>query len=210
MGKSSEPKIYVSAGERTLHELEETISEFNNSSLGLEIRLDYLENTDELDKSLRELINRYRFPRVLATCRRTNAGGNFAGTVEEQLEVLGKAVRAGCQIVDLELESVKRKKPQELQRLFRPARLIVSYHNYRRSPPLHTLYRRLVRVRGSHYQDCNSCTKPSGQPENFSASTVPSPPTAAVDCVGHGTRGNPLADSGTPARLSSDVCLAEF
>ncbi|MCZ6904915.1 MAG: shikimate dehydrogenase [Acidobacteria bacterium] len=145
MGKSSEPKIFVSVGERTLQEVEQTVSNFNNSSLGLELRLDYLEDTHDLDQSLKELINRFRFPRVLATCRRTNAGGKFAGTIEEQLEVLQKAVRAGCQIVDVELESVKSKKPQELQRLFRPARLIVSYHNYRRSPPLDTVYRRLVR-----------------------------------------------------------------
>ena len=77
MGKSSEPKIFVSVGERTLQEVEQTVSNFNNSSLGLELRLDYLEDTHDLDQSLKELINRFRFPRVLATCRRTSAGGEF-------------------------------------------------------------------------------------------------------------------------------------
>ena len=144
MGKSSEPKIFVSVGERTLQEVEQAVSNVNNSSLGLELRLDYLEDIHELDKSFKEFIHRFRFPRVLATCRRTSAGGKFTGTIEEQFEVLKKAVQAGCQFIDVEIESIKKRKVSDLQRLFHPANLIISYHNFNRCPPLETIYRRLV------------------------------------------------------------------
>ena len=33
---------------------------------------------------------------LIATCRRTAAGGNFGGSLDEQLEVLRKATEAGC------------------------------------------------------------------------------------------------------------------
>ncbi len=144
VGKSSEPRIFVTVGERTLQQIEQMVSSFN-SSLGLELRLDYLENTQNLDKNLRELLSRLRFPRFVATCRRAAAGGKFTGTVDEQFAVLEAAVRAGCQLVDVEVESLKNKDEIELQRLFKPAQLILSYHSSKKRERLEPVYRRLVR-----------------------------------------------------------------
>ena len=145
VGKSSEPRIYVTVGARTLRDVEQVVRHFNNSSLGLELRIDYLEDSQEITRSLHELISRLRFPRVVATCRRTGAGGKFSGTVEEQLAVLGNAVRAGCHMVDLEVESLKGRNEKELARNLQPARLIVSYHTFRKRERLEVIYRRLLR-----------------------------------------------------------------
>ena len=82
---------------------------------------------------------------MVATCRRTGAGGKFPGTVEEQLAVLGNAVRAGCQMVDLEFESLRGRNEKELARDLRPARLIISYHTFRKRERLELVYRRLLR-----------------------------------------------------------------
>ena len=145
MAKSSEPRIYVSVAARTLSDVEQVVSHFNNSSLGMELRIDYLEDPQEITRSLRELISRLRFPRVVATCRRTGAGGKFPGTVEEQVAVLGNAVRAGCQMVDLEIESLRGRNEKDMAQALRPARLIISYHTSRKQERLELVYRRLLR-----------------------------------------------------------------
>ncbi len=91
------------------------------------------------------MLARLRYPLTLATCRRVQAGGRFQGSVEEQVEVLAAAARAGCQWVDIEIESVKALRHPPFK-AFAPAKVIVSYHNYRSTPELSTIYRRLARL----------------------------------------------------------------
>ena len=73
---------------------------------GFELRLDYLQDLADLEVRLHQTLIRLHFPPFIATCRRVVAGGHFAGSVEEQLAVLASAVRAGCQWVDIEVESL--------------------------------------------------------------------------------------------------------
>ena len=54
---------------------------------------------------------------AIATCRRKQAGGLFAGTLAAQADILTRAAAAGSQIVDLELESAQSMKPADLNRL---------------------------------------------------------------------------------------------
>ncbi len=65
---------------------------------------------------------------VIATCRRQASGGKFRGSLASQLEVLSKAASAGCQLLDLELQSASKCKPEQLQRLRSKAALIISFH----------------------------------------------------------------------------------
>src|SRR5919201_1769619 len=83
----------------------------------LEFRLDYLPRPALALPKIKRLIE-YR-PHVIAvaTCRRVAAGGRFRGSVAAELDVLGKAAAAGCQLVDLELQSAVRCKPEQLKRL---------------------------------------------------------------------------------------------
>jgi 3-dehydroquinate dehydratase/shikimate dehydrogenase len=113
--------------------------------LGFELRLDYLREFAQLESQLHQMLLRLHFPPTVATCRRAEAGGKFKGTVAQQSQVLSAAVRAGCQWVDLEMESVKAAGSAVLRR-FSPARVIVSYHSHRRNPPLGAVYRRLARL----------------------------------------------------------------
>jgi 3-dehydroquinate dehydratase/shikimate dehydrogenase len=82
---------------------------------------------------------------VIATCRRAEAGGQFAGDVEQQINILQSAVRAGCRWADVEVESVDKAGAGILKRLS-PARIIASYHNFDRTPPLAAVYSRLARL----------------------------------------------------------------
>jgi len=115
------------------------------SPLGYELRLDYLQDFTNLEGRLRQVLARLHAPQTIATCRRTTAGGLFRGSVQQQIDVLLAAVRAGCGWVDIEMESVLRG-GSAIVRRFRPAKVLVSYHNYQRTPPLSPIYRRLARL----------------------------------------------------------------
>lgn len=145
MAKPPSPRIFVSLAPPNLDVAEAHIETLGTSPpIGFELRLDYLRDNSGLEHDLHKMLARLRYPQMIATCRRVDAGGHFLGSVAEQIELLAAAARAGCQWVDIEIESVKAlRKPPFKQ--FAPAKVIVSYHNYRNTPDLNTIYRRLAR-----------------------------------------------------------------
>jgi 3-dehydroquinate dehydratase / shikimate dehydrogenase len=146
LAKQRIPSIFVSIAAANFDAIETEISSIGGSpSTGFELRLDYLGNLDRFESRLHQMLVRLRFPIVIATCRRSRAGGLFKGTIEEQAALLSAAVRAGCQWVDIEIESVNRSGVQILKN-FAPASVIVSHHNYRRTLPLGAVYRRMSRL----------------------------------------------------------------
>src|SRR5882672_1898570 len=115
----------------------------------LELRLDYLRNAKERETFLSSL--RRKRPRavLIATCRRQEGGGLFQGTREKQIEILAQAARSGCEWCDVEIETVKRIARGELLRALSPARVMVSYHDFRGTPRnLAGIVRRLERAGG--------------------------------------------------------------
>jgi 3-dehydroquinate dehydratase / shikimate dehydrogenase len=145
VAKNVQPRIIVTIAAPTLAAMENQAVTVGSSQVGYEWRLDYLQECAGLEEKLHQMFFRLRFPHSIATCRRTEAGGQFSGSVEEQVEVLESAVRAGCHWVDLEIESVE-EGGKLLLRRFKPARVLVSYHNYRSMPRLGEVYRRLSRL----------------------------------------------------------------
>jgi 3-dehydroquinate dehydratase / shikimate dehydrogenase len=145
VAKNVQPRIIVTIAAPSLAAMETQAAEIGTSQVGYEWRLDYLQDWAALEEKLHQMLFRLRFPNSIATCRRTEAGGQFSGTVEEQVRILESAVRAGCHWVDLEIESVDRD-GKLLRRRFKPARVLVSYHDYRRMPRLGEVYRRLSRL----------------------------------------------------------------
>lgn len=145
MAKAAPPRIFVTLAGSTLEAMESQASSVASSQVGYELRLDYLRDYTDLEARLHQMLLRLRFPHTIATCRRLEAGGLFQGTVEDQAATLEAAVRAGCHWVDMELDSVDRAGTNVLRR-FRPASVLVSYHNYRKTPPLEPLYRKLARL----------------------------------------------------------------
>jgi 3-dehydroquinate dehydratase / shikimate dehydrogenase len=125
--------------------MEAQAAEVSSSQIGYEWRLDYLQDWTGLDQKLHQMLFRLRFPRSIATCRRTEAGGRFGGSVEEQVQILEAAVRGGCHWVDIETESVDLAGKLLIQRL-EPASVLVSYHNYQGMPRLGETHRRLNRL----------------------------------------------------------------
>ena len=58
-------------------------------------------------------------------------------------------MRAGCNWCDVEIETASHIAPADLRRALHPARLLISYHNFRRTPSgLPEIVRRLERAGG--------------------------------------------------------------
>jgi 3-dehydroquinate dehydratase/shikimate dehydrogenase len=113
--------------------------------VGYELRLDYLQDFSQLESQLHQFLMRLHFPQTIATCRMAAAGGMLQGTLTDQVAILGAAVRAGCQWVDIEMESVE-KGGAALLRELRAAKIIVSYHDFQKTPALAPHYRRMLRL----------------------------------------------------------------
>jgi len=110
-----------------MHKLEAVA---NDNSL-LELRLDYLPRPAMLFPKLRQFAEFHRDVLLIATCRRAVNGGKFKGSAASQIEVLTKAAEAGCQLVDIEHETAKSLKAQEIEKLRQQAGVIVSFHDFR-------------------------------------------------------------------------------
>jgi shikimate dehydrogenase/3-dehydroquinate dehydratase type I len=145
LAKPRTPRIFITLAGPSLAALEAQASRSLGAPVGYELRLDHLQDFTQFEASLHQMLLHLHVPQTIATCRRQEAGGAFKGNVEEQAAVLAAAVRAGCQWVDIEFESIKRVGPALLRELH-PARIIASYHNYRRTPSLGAVYRQLARL----------------------------------------------------------------
>jgi 3-dehydroquinate dehydratase/shikimate dehydrogenase len=101
----------------------------------LELRLDSLPKPADALPKVREFLEAHREATLIATCRRKKFGGQFELTLKAELEVLLAAAEAGCQIVDLEVESAEEAKAAQLEE-FRDglratgAALLLSFHDF--------------------------------------------------------------------------------
>jgi len=92
----------------------------------LEFRLDYLSRPALALPKLKKFFDYHPQAIAIATCRRVANGGKFKGSLASELDILTKAAAAGCQFVDVELQSAARCKPEQLQRLRNQAGLVLS------------------------------------------------------------------------------------
>ena len=103
----------------------------------VELRLDWLKNDSERRHFLSWLRrNRPRRAVLIATCRRREGGGLFAGSVHNELRWLAQAGDAGCLWCDLEVETVHKLARSSLRKYGLPRRILLSLHDFRRMPPL--------------------------------------------------------------------------
>jgi 3-dehydroquinate dehydratase/shikimate dehydrogenase len=104
----------------------------------LELRLDSLPEPAAVLSRLRRFLAQNPSVAAIATCRRKPNGGSFAGSLADELEILRKAARAGCRIVDLEIESAEEASLAQLEKFRRAiasagAELLISFHDFSRT-----------------------------------------------------------------------------
>ncbi|HET6442853.1 MAG TPA: shikimate dehydrogenase [Phycisphaerae bacterium] len=106
-----------------------------HSALSVELRLDAIQAPD-----LARLLARPPCP-LIATCRPKREGGLYDGPEEPRLELLRQAARLGADYIDVEHDAFQALGPVA------PAKRIVSYHNFRETPPdLDTIHSSLARL----------------------------------------------------------------
>jgi 3-dehydroquinate dehydratase / shikimate dehydrogenase len=115
----------------------------------LEFRLDSLGRPGSALAALTEFLAEHKDVTAIATCRRKDHGGHFAGSLTAELEVLLKAAQAGCRIVDLEVESAEEARSAQFEK-FREglrstsAALLVSFHDFARTRGLEQAANRIA------------------------------------------------------------------
>lgn len=138
-------KVCVAIIGDTVAELIEKATAVVKETPFLEFRLDYLDKPATAMPKIKEFLEVHNASTVIATCRRAENGGKFEGTVAAEIDILMKAVAAGCQIVDIEVESAESLKKPELQKLRDTGvAIICSFHDFKQTPDLDTVYARIA------------------------------------------------------------------
>jgi 3-dehydroquinate dehydratase / shikimate dehydrogenase len=124
----------------------------------LEFRLDYLARPALALPKIKQLLERYPQLIAIATCRRALNGGRFRGSVASELDLLGKAANAGCQLVDVELQTAIKVKPERLQQLRTRASLVLSFHDFRATRNLEETLAKMSRYPADFYKIVTTAT----------------------------------------------------
>lgn len=124
----------------------------------LEFRLDYLSQPATALFKIKRFTEYYPQALVICTCRREASGGRFKGSIASQLEILTKAAAAGCQLVDLELQTVVRCKPEQLEKLCSRSALIISFHDFRATKDLDETLAKMSRFPADIYKIVGTAT----------------------------------------------------
>lgn len=101
----------------------------------IELRLDWLRNEHEAAELLAWVPSLRPRATLIATCRPREAGGHFGGSIARQLARLIAACALGCHWCDVEIETVSRIRLQRFRGFSSTSRLLVSFHDFRQTPP---------------------------------------------------------------------------
>jgi 3-dehydroquinate dehydratase/shikimate dehydrogenase len=137
-------KICVSVTGATANEMLSHAEQVSDSNPFIELRLDTLNKPQAILPKLKSFAATNRHVAMIATCRRTEGGGSFVGELFEQAEILEGAAKAGCQLIDVEIESAETMRPADWKRLRASgAALILSYHDFSHTRNLQKVFERM-------------------------------------------------------------------
>jgi 3-dehydroquinate dehydratase/shikimate dehydrogenase len=146
-------KICVSVTGPTANELLARAEQISNQNPFIELRLDTLNKPQAALAKLKAFAMANRHVTIIATCRRTEGGGDFVGELFEQAEILEGAAKAGCQLIDVEIESAEAMRPADWKRLRASgAALILSYHDFSHTRSLQKAFERMQRFDPEFYK----------------------------------------------------------
>ena len=155
------PRVCVALGFSTPSQLGRAAEqEYKDGNVLLEFRLDYLADPAAGIELIRRFKRKFADAYLLATCRRKEAHGHFSGPIERQVAVLQDSGEAGAALLDLEIESAERLHTAA-SGLRETSALIVSAHDFEKTPALEPLLRRLRRVPAEAYKIATTARKPS-------------------------------------------------
>ena len=118
----------------------------------IEFRLDYLSKPALALPKIKRFIDYNPQSICIATCRRVISGGKFRGSVASQLDILSRAVAAGCQLVDVELQTALRCKPSQISALRSRGSVILSFHDFKETKKLDETLEKMAAIPADFYK----------------------------------------------------------
>ncbi|PYV63204.1 MAG: shikimate dehydrogenase [Acidobacteria bacterium] len=152
------PRVCVAIAGTDASEMLEKAEVLARDNPFIELRLDYLPKPGLALGRIREFTESHPHVAVIATCRRAASGGKFRGPIPSQLEVLGKAADAGCQLVDVELQTAIRLKPAQIDKLRAKAALVLSFHDFRATQKLDETLKKMTGYPADFYKIVSTAT----------------------------------------------------
>src|SRR5215813_446043 len=146
------PRVCVAVTGREAADMVEKAESFVRINPLVGFRVDYLANPGVALPKLKKFAEFHPHVYSIATCRRVASGGKFRGSVASQLQILTKAADAGCQLVDVELQTAQQSKPEQIQKLRTRAALILSFHDFRATRKLEETLERMVAIPADFYK----------------------------------------------------------
>src|ERR1017187_3259582 len=146
------PKVCLALSGETAEDMVAVAESMARDNPFLEFRLDYLKQPLAAFSKIHRFLETHHYVTAIGTCRRAENGGKFKGSLASQLEVLSKALAAGCQIVDLELQSALKTKAEAMARLRGRAGLILSFHDFRATRNLEETLEKMLKIPADFYK----------------------------------------------------------
>jgi 3-dehydroquinate dehydratase/shikimate dehydrogenase len=124
----------------------------------IEFRLDYLRQPATAFQRIRRFLDYHQEVLAIATCRRAANGGKFRGSLSAQVNLLIKASDAGCQLVDLELQSGLKLQNKDFERIRSHAALVLSFHDFHATRKLEETFHRMQALPADFYKIVSTAT----------------------------------------------------
>jgi 3-dehydroquinate dehydratase/shikimate dehydrogenase len=153
------PRICVALGLFSPDELERAAElECRDGNDFLEFRLDYLKEPGAGVLVLQRFLRKHPDAAVLATCRHAQHHGHFKGSIDQQIAILSEAAGSGAAVVDVEIESAECAKAA-IAEVRKRAPLLISFHDFERTPALAQVLRRLEKIEADAYKVVTTAVK---------------------------------------------------
>jgi 3-dehydroquinate dehydratase / shikimate dehydrogenase len=152
------PRVCVAVTGADASEMMEKAEALVRDNPFLEFRLDYLPKPGLAIPKIKAFMELHPGTVAIATCRRTLAGGRFRGSMASELDILAKASGAGCQLLDVELETAIKTKPAQVQKLRGRSALILSFHDFRGTKKLDETLEKMLAVQADFYKIVSTAT----------------------------------------------------
>jgi 3-dehydroquinate dehydratase/shikimate dehydrogenase len=152
------PRVCLAVAASEPNELVEKAEGLIRDNPFLEFRLDYISKPALALPKIKHFLEIHSGITVIATCRRLASGGKFRGSIASQLDILAKAAAAGCQLLDVELQTAQKCKPEQLQKLRTRAALILSFHDFRGTKKLDETLEKMRQFPADFYKVVSTAT----------------------------------------------------
>jgi len=152
------PRVCVAITGSDGNEMAEKAEGLARDNSFIEFRLDYVSKPALALPRIKRFIESHPGTVAIATCRRAANGGKFRGSISSQLEILTKSAAAGCQLVDVELQTAAKCKPAQLQKLRGRGGLILSFHDFRGTKKLDETLEKMLAFPADYYKIVSTAT----------------------------------------------------